>query len=115
RKLIFQQNAVVVEGRDVEDVFHSAERVPPRVHFASGWLVSIVGKECFPKSLRNVVSYSVSNEIVGHASVEAHQRSVYLRLLPRALSTGYFRAFTAILLAAASRRSTLSLSARRTR
>ena len=66
RQLVLQQDPVVVERCDVEDIPHSAERIAPGVHLRWRWLISVVRKERFAKTLCNMIPRCIADEILGH-------------------------------------------------
>src|SRR5437870_5869353 len=106
---------MVIQPALLEDLADGAQRVPPGVHFARRGLVAVVTEERGLQLLGDLIVSGVAAEMRGKTGVEAHvQSSVYFRLLPRDLSTGYRSAFRASFPSKAAARSIPCRWARRT-
>lgn len=72
KKLVFQEDAVVVKLGVVDDLRHRAERVAPRVHLRRPWVVTVLPEERVLQLVGDPVVHRVADEVGREARVEAH-------------------------------------------
>ena len=89
---------------------HIVEGIPPGLDFAMGGTVFEFGLEILQNDGVDVPAVHIAGKAVFGGAVNNH-RSVYLRAFPAAFSTGYLRAFWAILSKTICRTSRLQRSA----